>query len=284
MVEELVTEVLRGFNLAKFKAISATNYREDAFHVQRKPRADSPLAKSFEFDLAKSKEQEYAEASLPKLGTGSSRVVFALSGGKVLKIATNQAGYGQNQAEADMWNKTHSAYITEVYDFAPDYKWIIAELVKPLSESGLMTYLGTTEEIFSDIRWSNPSSIERVKNLFQRKVDEYQATMDEYENRIKIKLSLQDENPYIMQQNKQFADEYKKQIEVSKKYRDEKQAVLDNERLMSFVEGVIELIVNNDLSWNDIHEDHIGRNIQGQLKLLDYGYTDSVSKQYYGKR
>jgi hypothetical protein len=43
----------------------------------------------------------------PYMGSGSSRIVYALSTGKVLKIATNDKGIAQNEAEFEISEILH---------------------------------------------------------------------------------------------------------------------------------------------------------------------------------
>lgn len=83
---------------------------------------------------------DYAEmAGLEDLFSGSSRQAYALSSGKVLKVALpeNQAaGRAQNEAEVEIYtNPKTKPLVTKVYDYDSRYKWIIVELVRPLDES-----------------------------------------------------------------------------------------------------------------------------------------------------
>lgn len=82
----------------------------------------------------------YASGRLHLLGSGSSRTVFSLSSSKVLKIAHLRddkigAGIGQNKAEVDVYNKLKSESIcAKVFDFDPEYNWIISEAVRPMKD------------------------------------------------------------------------------------------------------------------------------------------------------
>lgn len=106
-IETLISEVLRGFNLNKFKTIPSI--------------------------IGKIK---YANSILPKLGKGSSRIVFALSGDKVLKIAKNEKGFAQNNAELELFTSPDTKpVVARIYDAAQDNSWLISEIVKPFSNS-----------------------------------------------------------------------------------------------------------------------------------------------------
>lgn len=100
-----------------------------------------------EFKKLTSSEQilKYAEERLEFLEKGSSRSVFVLSSRKVLKIAmpfrsdpdnSVEAGIAQNQHEVDVYtSSTTKSIVTRIYDFDPEYKWLISELVKPFKSS-----------------------------------------------------------------------------------------------------------------------------------------------------
>ncbi len=79
--------------------------------------------------------QEYAENFLEFLGRGSSRTAFVLSNRYALKIARNQKGVAQNEAEIDVYtNPKTQSVIAKVYDYDPENKWLIAEVVRPIED------------------------------------------------------------------------------------------------------------------------------------------------------
>jgi len=99
------------------------------------------------FDLSEFKKldtademHEYAFYRLQNLGRGSSRAVYALTSTKVLKIAvalhgegTSDAGVAQNKAEVQVMSNTRTRpWCAAVYEFDPQYRWLISELVRPL--------------------------------------------------------------------------------------------------------------------------------------------------------
>lgn len=91
------------------------------------------------FNLAQFKKIEnlqaaidYAEANLKLVGEGSARTTFALSSQKILKIAWNRRGLAQNEAEVGVFtNPKTQSLVTKIFDYDPDYFWIISELVRP---------------------------------------------------------------------------------------------------------------------------------------------------------
>lgn len=92
------------------------------------------------FDLKKFKSLDnyhmmtaYASEFLEKMGQGSSRVAFVLSSKYVLKIAINEKGIAQNQAEVDVYtNPTSQPVVAKVYQSDKDFNWLISDLVKPI--------------------------------------------------------------------------------------------------------------------------------------------------------
>lgn len=257
LLEELISEVLGAFNLAKFKAIAATNKREwvgaevpeDGYSMD----TDSNVP-----------EINYASKFLRKIGEGSSRITFILSGNKVLKIALNAAGHGQNKAEAEMWDQSRSPYITTVFDKAPDYKWIISEIVKELTENEAAKYLGVEIAMFDMIRGWRPLTIDDVMESLQSKIEETNSRIEE-------ERKILATGKYLRQ----------KQLDHLVKLSERYQAALNSSQFLNFVDAIINLVKKHSLLWDDVRLHHFGRNAEGQIKLLDYGFTTDVWEKFY---
>jgi hypothetical protein len=73
---------------------------------------------------------------LTVLGTGSSRIVFAMSSSRVLKLAHFQRphmGCAQNEAEVDLFTDPRTKpIVAKIYEYGPSYTWLISELAKPM--------------------------------------------------------------------------------------------------------------------------------------------------------
>lgn len=69
---------------------------------------------------------EYCNARLPKIGTGSSRIVYKIDDEKCLKLAKNKKGIAQNQVEIDNGNDSYFSFIPAVYD--SDYDGTFVEM------------------------------------------------------------------------------------------------------------------------------------------------------------
>jgi len=92
--------------------------------------------RGFSFKVLKSlktiKEiNEYAEKHLIELGSGSTRRVFALGSGKVLKVQI-PSRWLQNKQEVSVYTNSTipKKYLAKIYDFADNYFWIISEAVQ----------------------------------------------------------------------------------------------------------------------------------------------------------
>lgn len=76
----------------------------------------------------------YAGHFLDKLGEGSSRAAFLLSGKYVLKIALNKKGLAQNNAELEVFtNPKSKSIVAKIYASNDQQQWLIADLVKPVA-------------------------------------------------------------------------------------------------------------------------------------------------------
>ena len=71
----------------------------------------------------------------PTQGRGSSRVVFQLSDDKVLKLALNQKGIAQNEAECD-WGVQSYDVVPEIFNESDtdNYYFLVSEYVLPATE------------------------------------------------------------------------------------------------------------------------------------------------------
>ncbi len=91
------------------------------------------------FDLTRFKTMSHTEkieysASLPIVGTGSSRRVHVLSSRYALKVALNERGVHQNRGEAETCTDPEArVLLAAVKDHDGTYEWLVSELVRPIS-------------------------------------------------------------------------------------------------------------------------------------------------------
>jgi hypothetical protein len=76
----------------------------------------------------------YCEEHLSKIGAGSSRIVYKIDDEKVLKLAKNNKGIAQNEAEYDIFKTAYYAdnLAAEVFDVDDHYLWIEMELAEKM--------------------------------------------------------------------------------------------------------------------------------------------------------
>lgn len=99
------------------------------------------MGENFSFEELKSigsfkGRYEYCVRTLgPTQGRGSSRVVFQLSDDKVLKLALNQKGIAQNEAECD-WGVQSYDVVPEIFKESDtdNYYFLVSEYVLPATE------------------------------------------------------------------------------------------------------------------------------------------------------
>lgn len=92
------------------------------------------------------------------ISSGTARAVFKVSDDKVLKIAKNPKGIGQNQAEAD-WGLKNYGIAAEWFDVSDEGIWIESELCQKVKMSDFKKEQGITFVYFCDCLdyyyWSN---------------------------------------------------------------------------------------------------------------------------------
>ena len=77
----------------------------------------------------------YLNNCLPKLGSGSARVVYLLESTKVIKLAKNDKGIAQNEVEAGLMKDSQGMYsdiMAQIIDYDEDCLWVEMEVAKKL--------------------------------------------------------------------------------------------------------------------------------------------------------
>lgn len=89
------------------------------------------------------KRLEYCKARLPRLGAGSSRVVFKVDDDKVLKLAKNRKGIAQNLAEIDVLTDGYSyAILPDVFDYDENGLFLECEICRKATEKDFQAIYG----------------------------------------------------------------------------------------------------------------------------------------------
>ena len=106
---------------------------------------------------------EYAKTFLEPLGTGSSRIAFLMSSKYALKIAINEKGLAQNETEVGVYtNPGSKPLVAAVHGADHGYKWLISDLVKPMSPNNVNEFESITgisfKELIEDTRQHTPKT------------------------------------------------------------------------------------------------------------------------------
>lgn len=210
-------------------------------------------------------QQHYANQHLKKLGSGSARVAYLLSNRFVLKIARadeSEKGRAQNEGEVDVYtNPKLKPRVAKVFDFSPDFNWIVAELVRPL------TVKEFEEEFNVDMRaaWR---AIEIHDFKRYEDFEDTAAYMKKVIARAKKNL-----------ETKLMEPEYRKD-----EWRDDIKSYTAALGVITsdFVRMIWELSEELDLMYVDLVDNrHWGKTADGRIVLLDYGYTKDIAFTYY---
>lgn len=92
---------------------------------------------------------KYANSKLKRIGSGSSRIVYAIDDKKVLKLAKNEKGIAQNEIEADyLLQDWYGDIIAKVFEKDDRYRWLISERCKKITQNEFKQYFGVDCEEF----------------------------------------------------------------------------------------------------------------------------------------
>lgn len=127
LIKEYVRSILKEDKEDIEDSDDPTDWVQDAFNHPESWGTEDPF---------KAMRRAASSFGLLELGLGSSRIVFEMGGGKVIKLARNQKGVEQNKLEetAGRDPEVHDL-VASVYEASPDYAWLVAEAVEPLEDS-----------------------------------------------------------------------------------------------------------------------------------------------------
>lgn len=194
--------------------------------------------------------------NLPYMGEGSSRIVYALSTSKVLKIAKNQKGIAQNEAEKIVAQNPSTRYIgAKIYESDPDNHWSVMEIAK-IYENGtqLKLDLGIPRELAERHGYDITSAAFDLTKVYDldRSVEE------------------------VIEARFRRVPENKKAIEDLRKFLED-----PPKSMLALVDLIHNAPTDQALQPGDIVPDHFGKTIDGRPVLIDYGFTTGVAEEYY---
>ena len=114
--------------------------------IQKELEEDYPINWNVE-DFKKlnsfNKRIQYCEDKLTRISSGSSRIVYKIDESKVLKLAKNQKGIAQNEAEIDFSNDYMWDGITaEIFNHDENSLWVEMELARKVTPTIWMNIVG----------------------------------------------------------------------------------------------------------------------------------------------
>ena len=96
------------------------------------------------------------------LGKGSSRRVFDMRNGYVLKVAINEAGIAQNKAEYHIYHSDETGIFAEVIDELKEYKYLIMKKARKIKEfKSVLKYFGVSNK-------DSLKNLDVIKNIISR--------------------------------------------------------------------------------------------------------------------
>ena len=226
-------------------------------------------------NLKTSKERyDYASSNLKLLGRGSSRAAFLLPNTKyVLKLALpargdEASGIAQNEAEVGMFTTPGvKDIITKIYDYSPEYFWLISEAVRAISGSEeFKTKTGfTINELNSFIMSIGDKRVKSIEEFFDKEKNVINNDIENYELYKPKYMDKEEEDMFNSSLNK-LKDELNYYEELS-----------NNKYLV----GIDHLLSIGHYPGDLAYSDHWGITVNGNLVLLDYGASNEVIGKYY---
>lgn len=186
---------------------------------------------------------KYCETYLKRIGQGSSRIVYAVDDEKVLKVAKNNKGIQQNQAESQGWLQDYYDCFAKVYDASDDGVYLEMQAARKAKKSDFKRLTGYGFDVF--VAW-----IYYVHSWYSR--SRYNSSW-QYSN---------------------YLDLFK-----SEKFQEE----TENYNLFYYLQGYLtdtQLEAVGDLarisSWGVVTEDG-----EEKLVIIDFGLDDDIYDHYY---
>lgn len=189
--------------------------------------------------------------NITKLGEGSSRSVYRISKDRVLKVAGgNRAdiniGLAQNEAEVQAYTnpKTDKDIVPRIYDYHPEYFWLISEQVMPYeSPVDFETDVGLSSSFMKQF-------------LTKLALKGYNEGMEE----LKEEYEQEKLNPGRLR-SRVFVKNYESAFFGKGK---------------DFFNKMVQLMLSNELSPGDISYSQFGKTTNGKVVLFDTGLDMNV--------
>jgi hypothetical protein len=190
---------------------------------------------------------KYCEQHLTKLGAGSARIAFRIDDDKILKIAKNDKGMAQNEAEARLFfdgyivNSGYQDMLARVYEMDEDnYLWIEMDLLTKVKPTEFKNQFGISINDFDIVVRAIDGAMGRRRSQWGRVTSQI---YDDYNNG-----DLEESNP----------------------------------ELHELIEFCTELLGNFDYAIGDFGRlSSFGKTVDNRIVVVDYGLTWEIFDKFY---
>lgn len=199
-----------------------------------------------------SQRMEYLRGQgYPVIGGGTGRVVFEKSPESVIKLAWNDAGIAQNKNELDTIKRyQNSGFVPLLFSAASDSSWLELENIKQLR------YLNEFEKATNGIKWKDwLDALYALKNGYNL-----------------ADVNVPNESEEIVKKSPRLGLDPLQVWQLVQRVK----ANPIFSQLLKFIES--SGLVPDEFATG---MDHFGTNTNGQLKLLDLGFTPEIIETYY---
>lgn len=134
------------------------------------------------FDCAR-----YCEKTLTRLGVGTSRRVYKLEDGKVLKLANDEKGKEQNKYESALTQSNEMpSFMAKIYNFDKNGIYLEMEQAKPITDAEFEKIVGISFKLYQKVITSiiNPKTESKrakwLKTFYKDKCEEILLNIEKY--------------------------------------------------------------------------------------------------------
>jgi hypothetical protein len=134
------------------------------------------------FDCAR-----YCDKTLTRLGVGTSRRVYKLEDGKVLKLAKDEKGKEQNKYESALAQSNEiPSFMAKIYNFDKDGIYLEMEQAKPVTDAEFKSIVGISFKLYQKVITSliNPKTASKrvtwLKTFHKDRCEEILSNIENY--------------------------------------------------------------------------------------------------------
>jgi len=96
-----------------------------------------------------SQRKQYCDTHLQKISSGTGRIVYKIDDQKVLKLAKNQKGVAQTEAEIDLGKVSYFSHmLAEIFHYDKNNLWVEMELARKVTPNAFKKIVGVDINLF----------------------------------------------------------------------------------------------------------------------------------------